>query len=90
MSPIAINRADRKRAMQRLIEHGAERFRQGFSIMVYPEGTRIAVGRRGVYRLGGAVIAANTGAGRASGRAQRRRSCGRRTRSGNIRARSPW
>jgi 1-acyl-sn-glycerol-3-phosphate acyltransferase len=62
MSPIAINRADRKRAMQRLIELGAERFRQGFSIMVYPEGTRIAVGRRGVYRLGGAVIAANTGA----------------------------
>jgi 1-acyl-sn-glycerol-3-phosphate acyltransferase len=62
MSPIAINRADRKRAMQRLIEQGAERFRQGFSIMVYPEGTRIAVGRRGVYKLGGAVIAVNTGA----------------------------
>ena len=62
MSPIAINRADRKRAMQRLIEQGAERFRQGFSIMVYPEGTRIAVGRRGVYKLGGAVIAVSTGA----------------------------
>jgi len=62
MSPIAIDRADRKRAMQRLIEGGAERLRQGFSIMVYPEGTRIAVGRRGVYKLGGAVIAANTGA----------------------------
>jgi 1-acyl-sn-glycerol-3-phosphate acyltransferase len=62
MSPIAINRADRKRAMQRLIEQGRERFRQGFSIMVYPEGTRIAVGRRGVYKLGGAVIAVSTGA----------------------------
>jgi 1-acyl-sn-glycerol-3-phosphate acyltransferase len=62
MSPIAIDRSDRKRAMQRLIEQGAERFRQGFSIMVYPEGTRIAVGRRGVYKLGGAVIAVNTGA----------------------------
>jgi 1-acyl-sn-glycerol-3-phosphate acyltransferase len=62
MSPIAINRADRKRAMQRLIEQGAERLRQGFSIMVYPEGTRIAVGRRGVYKLGGAVIAVNTAA----------------------------
>jgi len=62
MSPIAIDRADRKRAMQRLIEQGAERFGQGFSIMVYPEGTRIAVGRRGVYKLGGAVIAVNTGA----------------------------
>src|SRR5262245_55530654 len=62
MSPIAIDRADRKRAMQRLNEQGAERFQQGFSIMVYPEGTRIAVGRRGVYKLGGAVIAVNTGA----------------------------
>jgi len=59
MSPIAINRADRKRAMQRLIEVGGERLAQGFSIMVYPEGTRVAVGRRGVYKLGGAVIAVN-------------------------------
>jgi 1-acyl-sn-glycerol-3-phosphate acyltransferase len=62
MSPIAINRADRKRAMQRLIEVGGERLAQGFSIMVYPEGTRVAVGRRGVYKLGGAVIAVDNGA----------------------------
>lgn len=62
MSPIAINRADRKRAMQRLIELGGERLKQGFSIMVYPEGTRIAVGRRGIYKLGGAVIAVQNGA----------------------------
>jgi len=62
MSPIAINRAHRKVAMQRLIELGGERLRQGFSIMVYPEGTRVAVGRRGVYKLGGAVIAVNNGA----------------------------
>lgn len=62
MSPIAINRAERKRAMQRLIELGGERLKQGFSIMVYPEGTRIAVGRRGIYKLGGAVIAVQNGA----------------------------
>jgi 1-acyl-sn-glycerol-3-phosphate acyltransferase len=62
MSPIAINRSDRKRAMQRLIELGGERLKQGFSIMVYPEGTRIAVGRRGIYKLGGAVIAVQNGA----------------------------
>jgi 1-acyl-sn-glycerol-3-phosphate acyltransferase len=59
MSPIAINRAQRKEAMQRLIELGGERLEQGFSIMVYPEGTRVAVGRRGIYKLGGAVIAVN-------------------------------
>lgn len=62
MSPIAINRADRKRAMRRLIELGGERLAQGFSIMVYPEGTRIAVGRRGIYKLGGAVVAVNNNA----------------------------
>jgi 1-acyl-sn-glycerol-3-phosphate acyltransferase len=62
MSPIAINRTNRKTALQRLIQLGGERLAQGFSIMVYPEGTRIAVGRRGHYKLGGAVIAVNNGA----------------------------
>jgi 1-acyl-sn-glycerol-3-phosphate acyltransferase len=62
MSPIAIDRSNRKRAMQRMIELGCQRFRQGFSIMVYPEGTRVAVGRRGVYKLGGAVLAVENGA----------------------------
>jgi 1-acyl-sn-glycerol-3-phosphate acyltransferase len=62
MSPIAIDRANRKIAMQRMIQLGGVRLKQGFSIMVYPEGTRIAVGRRGIYKLGGAVIAVNNGA----------------------------
>lgn len=61
MSPIAINRANRKAAMARLIELGGERLRQGFSIMIYPEGTRIPVGQRGNYRQGGAVLAVNNG-----------------------------
>lgn len=62
MSPIAINRANRKKAMTQMIELGGERLRQGFCIMVYPEGTRIPVGQRGSYRLGGAVLAVNNGA----------------------------
>jgi 1-acyl-sn-glycerol-3-phosphate acyltransferase len=62
MSPIAINRAHGKQAMRRMIEIGGLRLRQGFSIMVYPEGTRIPVGRRGVYKLGGAVVAVQNGA----------------------------
>jgi len=61
-SPIAINRANRRSAMQRLVEQGRERFAQGFSIMIYPEGTRIAVGKRGTYRLGGAILATRLGA----------------------------
>lgn len=61
-SPIAINRADRKRAMRRTIELGRERLAQGLWIMIYPEGTRIPVGKRGTYRRGGATLAVNTGA----------------------------
>jgi 1-acyl-sn-glycerol-3-phosphate acyltransferase len=61
-SPIFINRADRKNAMRRTIEIGKERLAQGFCIMVYPEGTRIAVGTRVKYKLGGAHIAVRTGA----------------------------
>jgi 1-acyl-sn-glycerol-3-phosphate acyltransferase len=61
-SPIAINRATRKNAIRRMIELGRERLAEGFSIMIYPEGTRIPVGKRGKYRPGGAILSVNTGA----------------------------
>lgn len=61
-SPIAIDRANRRMAMQRLIAQGRARFAQGFSIMIYPEGTRIAAGKRGTWRLGGAILATELGA----------------------------
>lgn len=61
-SPIFINRADRKNALRLTVEIGKERLAQGFCIMVYPEGTRIAVGKRAKYKLGGARIAVQTGA----------------------------
>ena len=62
MSVIAINRSNRKTAMSRMIRVGGERLKQGFSIMIYPEGTRVPVGRRGIYKLGGAVLAVANGA----------------------------
>jgi 1-acyl-sn-glycerol-3-phosphate acyltransferase len=61
-SPIAINRANRKHAIRRMIELGRERLAEGFSIMIYPEGTRIPVDKRGRYRPGGAILSVNTGA----------------------------
>lgn len=61
-SPIFINRSDRKNALRRTVEIGKQRLAQGFCIMVYPEGTRIAVGRRVKYKFGGAHIAVQTGA----------------------------
>jgi 1-acyl-sn-glycerol-3-phosphate acyltransferase len=62
MSPIAIDRAAQRRAIRRLTKLGGERLKQGFSIMIYPEGTRVAVGRRGAYKLGGAAVAVENGA----------------------------
>jgi 1-acyl-sn-glycerol-3-phosphate acyltransferase len=48
--------------MRRTVELGKERLAQGFCIMLYPEGTRIPVGKRGRYKLGGANVAMQTGA----------------------------
>jgi len=61
-SPISIDRANRKAAMQRVIDQGRERFAQGFNIMMFPEGTRVPVGTRKAYRSGGALLAKQLGA----------------------------
>jgi len=60
MSPIAIDRSRGRAALRRLAARGAERLAQGFWIVVFPEGTRTAPGRRRKYQLGGAWLAART------------------------------
>lgn len=62
LSPIAIDRSLRRAALQQLVEQGIERLASGFCIVIFPEGTRIAPGRRGNYRPGGARLAVQTGA----------------------------
>lgn len=57
MSPIAIDRAKGRVALKTLARQGRERLAQGFWIVVYPEGTRMAPGKRGKYQLGGAWLA---------------------------------
>jgi len=56
-SPITIDRGAGKSAMQQIVEQGRERFKQGFWIAVYPEGTRIRAGTRARYKTGGARLA---------------------------------
>ncbi len=56
-SPITIDRKAGADAMQQMAAQGRERFRQGFWIVVYPEGTRIRVGTRAKYKTGGARLA---------------------------------
>jgi 1-acyl-sn-glycerol-3-phosphate acyltransferase len=47
--------------MQQIAVQGRERFRQGFWIVLYPEGTRIPPGRRAKYKTGGARLAVELG-----------------------------
>ena len=62
LQPIAIDRQERKEAMQQMLEQGERRLRDGIWVVVYPEGTRVPPGRSGRYQRGGAVLAAETGA----------------------------
>jgi 1-acyl-sn-glycerol-3-phosphate acyltransferase len=62
MSPIAIDRARGISALRQIARKGKERLRQGFWVIVFPEGTRVAPGERRRYRLGGAWLAAHAGA----------------------------
>lgn len=61
MSPIAINRARGVAAMREMARQGRERLAQGFWVVVFPEGTRVAPGQTRPYQLGGAWLAANCG-----------------------------
>ncbi|MFZ5503251.1 MAG: lysophospholipid acyltransferase family protein [Pseudomonadota bacterium] len=60
LSPIAINRSDGKNAMRQLLVQGKERLEQGFCVVIFPEGTRIPFGKRGKYKIGGALLAASS------------------------------
>lgn len=61
-SPIAIDRSDGKGAVKQLLRQGRERLAQGFCVVVFPEGTRVPYGKRGKYKIGGALLAASSGA----------------------------
>lgn len=61
-SPITIDRKAGAQAMDRMIAQGRERLeRRGFTIVVFPEGTRIAPGRKGKYKTGGVRLAIGCG-----------------------------
>jgi len=62
MSPIAIDRSRGVKALRNVARRGSERLEQGFWVVVFPEGTRVAPGERRAYQLGGAWLAAASGA----------------------------
>jgi 1-acyl-sn-glycerol-3-phosphate acyltransferase len=61
MKPIAIKRGTGRAAVMQLIRQGTERLKEGLWVIIFPEGTRVAPGQKGRYRIGGAVLAEHTG-----------------------------
>lgn len=61
MSPIAIDRSAGMRALRQTLEQGRKRIGDGWWIVMFPEGTRVAPGKRGRYHVGGAWVAAELG-----------------------------
>lgn len=61
-SPIAIDRGAGKEALKQVAEQGKARLAQGFWVVVFPEGTRVKPGVKGKYNIGGAFLAAHSGA----------------------------
>lgn len=59
--PIAIDRNNRRSAMEQIITKGRKCLQAGRWVLVFPEGTRVPPGTTGHYRLGGARLATNTG-----------------------------
>ena len=62
MSPIAIDRSRGLAALRAIARRGQKRLEQGFWVVVFPEGTRVAPGESRDYQPGGAWLAAASGA----------------------------
>ncbi|MDD4912573.1 MAG: lysophospholipid acyltransferase family protein [Sideroxydans sp.] len=61
-NPIALDRSKGKESMRQVLEKGKQKLMDGFCVVMFPEGTRIPFGQRGKYKLGGAMLAEQSGA----------------------------
>ena len=57
MYPIAIDRGSGKKALLQVVNQGIDRLKRGLWIVIFPEGTRVAPGKRHRYAIGGAILA---------------------------------
>jgi 1-acyl-sn-glycerol-3-phosphate acyltransferase len=61
MDPIAIDRSAHSVARNQVVTQGRQRLADGRWILIYPEGTRVAVGERRRYGISGALLGAAAG-----------------------------
>ncbi len=59
---VGIDRTAGKAALNQVAERGKQRLADGYSVVVFPEGTRVAPGHHRRYKIGGAYLAAAAGA----------------------------
>lgn len=62
LKSIAIDRKSGKSARDQILEQGKDRLARGYSVVIFPEGTRVAPGERKKYGLGGALLATGANA----------------------------
>lgn len=62
MPGIAIDRSAGKDALAQVVDQGTQRLAEGFWVVVFPEGTRVAPGTSRRYKPGGAWLAKQAGA----------------------------
>ena len=62
LEPIAIDRNAGRKAVDQVVNEGRDRLAKGRWIVVFPEGTRIGVGERKKFGVGGVILAKKAGA----------------------------
>lgn len=61
LNPIAINRSSGQSAIKQVVQKGTERLKKGEWVVIFPEGTRVRPGQKKRYKMGGAILAAESG-----------------------------
>ena len=59
LKPIALDRSKRRGALKQLLGQGKERLQEGINVVIFPQGTRVQVGKLGKFNKGGAMLAAS-------------------------------
>ena len=57
LNPIALDRRAGRKAVSQLVRQGEQRLANGRWVIIFPEGTRTPPGRKGDYKIGGAILA---------------------------------
>lgn len=59
---VGIDRGSGKEALRQVAERGKQRLDEGYNIVIFPEGTRVAPGEHRRFKIGGAWLAVKSGA----------------------------